>query len=86
VTLGVAGALLVTRDGVQPVPAPAVQVVDTAGAGDVFCGVLAAALHRKKQPGRGGAAGVAAASLAVTRRGTVERLFPTPSSSLTSRN
>ena len=70
VTLGAAGALLVTRDGVQPVPAPAVQVVDTAGAGDVFCGVLAAALHRKSSLADAVPLAVAAASLAVTRRGT----------------
>lgn len=76
VTLGAAGALLVTREGVQPVPAPAVQVVDTAGAGDVFCGVLAASLHQGGRLADAVPAAVAAASLAVTRRGT-SSAFPT---------
>jgi ribokinase len=70
VTLGAAGALVVTRDGVRPVPAPTVTVVDTAGAGDVFCGVLAAALARGRSLADAVPLAVTAASLAVTRRGT----------------
>jgi ribokinase len=70
VTLGAAGALVVTRDAVRPVPAPAVPVVDTAGAGDVFCGVLAAALAQGRNLVDAVPLAVAAASLAVTRRGT----------------
>jgi len=76
VTLGAAGALLVTRDGVRSMPAPAVQAVDTAGAGDVFCGVLAAALYRGGSVADAVPLAVAAASLAVTRRGT-SGAFPT---------
>jgi fructokinase len=38
VTLGAAGALVVTRDEVVEVAAPAVEVVDTIGAGDAFMG------------------------------------------------
>jgi ribokinase len=42
VTLGARGARYVGDDGDFAVPAPAVKPVDTAGAGDVFAGVLAA--------------------------------------------
>ncbi len=42
VTLGARGARYVGADGQFTVPAPAVDAVDTAGAGDVFAGVLAA--------------------------------------------
>ncbi|MBA2946889.1 carbohydrate kinase family protein [Streptomyces himalayensis] len=43
VTLGAAGSLAVTRDGIIRRPAPAVSVADTVGAGDSF---TAAMLHR----------------------------------------
>lgn len=42
VTLGARGARYSGADGEFAVPAPAVKAVDTAGAGDVFAGVLAA--------------------------------------------
>jgi ribokinase len=44
VTLGAVGAALVTSHGVEVIPAPTVRAVDTTGAGDAFCGGLAAAL------------------------------------------
>lgn len=45
-TVGSDGADVATAAGIQRVPAPAVNVVDTTGAGDTFCGALAEALDR----------------------------------------
>jgi fructokinase len=45
VTLGGEGALIVTAAGVETVPAPRVQVVDTIGAGDAFSGGFLAWWH-----------------------------------------
>ncbi|MFD7308684.1 ribokinase [Promicromonospora sp. NPDC059942] len=79
VTLGAAGSL-VARRGAEPVlvPAAEVEAVDTTGAGDTYCGVLAASLARSGLAGSGPAgsgllqaarlAG-AAGALAVTRPG-----------------
>ena len=44
VTLGAAGAMVVTRSEATHVPAPVVAPVDTTAAGDAFCGALADAL------------------------------------------
>ncbi|MCY3649915.1 MAG: ribokinase [Acidimicrobiaceae bacterium] len=44
VTLGAAGAMVVTPTDATHVPAPAVTPVDTTAAGDAFCGALADAL------------------------------------------
>ncbi|MBS0411332.1 MAG: ribokinase [Proteobacteria bacterium] len=46
VTLGKAGAMAVTSAGVQRVAGRLARVVDTTGAGDCFCGVLAARLSQ----------------------------------------
>lgn len=44
VTLGAAGARVATPDTAFAVPAPSIEPVDTVGAGDTFCGYLAAGL------------------------------------------
>jgi ribokinase len=75
VTLGRAGAVLIGRAGRRDFPAPAVTAIDTVGAGDTFCGGLAACLDRGVAIGTAIAIAVEAASLAVTRRGT-QASFP----------
>jgi ribokinase len=83
VTLGAAGASL---HGVAAgrVPAPAVQVADTTGAGDAFAAALALALAEGREPLEAAAWAAAAGAAACTREGTstampsraeVERLF-----------
>jgi fructokinase len=47
VTLGPAGALVVTAEDVVEVPAPAVEVVDTIGAGDALGGAFLASWLRR---------------------------------------
>jgi ribokinase len=76
VTLGSMGAVLVGRDREDRFPASRVAVVDTTGAGDVFCGVFAAGLALELPTGRAASWAVQAATLSVTRRGT-QRAFPT---------
>lgn len=70
VTLGREGALCVGEDGVFRSAAPSVSVVDTTGAGDVVCGILAAGLALGQAPKDALRSAVVAASLSVTRRGT----------------
>jgi ribokinase len=74
-TLGPEGARLLGGDGERSVPAPEVEAVDTTGAGDVFCGVLAAAIDARLGLEAALRWAVAAASLSVTRRGTASS-FP----------
>jgi ribokinase len=70
VTLGGRGSLVVRRD-VPPARVPAAQVtaVDTTGAGDTYCGVLAAALARGSGLADAARLAGAAGALAVTRPG-----------------
>jgi len=75
VTLGAAGALLRTETACL-VPAPDTHAVDTAGAGDVFVGVLAAAIADGETVQEACGWAVRAASLSVTRPGT-SGAFPT---------
>jgi len=67
-------------------PAPSVDVVDTTGAGDAFCGAFAADLARGVDPFLAARTGVVAGSLATTipgaypgipRRDAIERVLAT---------
>jgi ribokinase len=69
VTLGAAGAVVVADGRSERVPAPDVEVVDTTGAGDAFCGALADALARGAEVVEATRHAVRAASLSVRRRG-----------------
>jgi ribokinase len=71
VTLGERGALVVPRDD-EPawVEAPAVDAVDTTGAGDAFVGAFAVGLAGGRSPLAAVRLGCAAAADSVTRRGT----------------
>ena len=75
VTLGRDGALLRDANQSRRIEAPSVQAVDSTGAGDMFSGVIAAALDQGLAPEPACRWAVAAASLSVTRRGTL-RAFP----------
>ena len=70
ITLGAQGALLVTSSEAQRVPAQAVQVVDTTGAGDAFSGALAVALAEQRGLVEAVAFANAAAALSTTKVGT----------------
>jgi len=69
VTLGEQGAAGWSGGGRRAAPAPVVEVVDTTGAGDAFCGALAAALERGWGLGLAMQFAVAAGSLACLRPG-----------------
>ena len=73
VTLGARGCLVLERlpggTLLTAVPAVAADVVDTTGAGDTFCGVLAAALARGADLPDAARLAAAAGALAVTRHG-----------------
>jgi ribokinase len=69
VTLGAEGIILAEDDRVERVPAPIVEAVDSTGAGDVFCGVLAARLAAGDELREAVEAASTAASGSVTRRG-----------------
>ncbi len=69
VTLGAGGAILVSGGDAVVLPAPPVEVVDTTGAGDAFCGAIAEALARGVAIDEATARAVHAGSLATTRQG-----------------
>lgn len=70
VTLGGAGALAATPDGDSfAVPAPKIEPVDTVGAGDTFCGYLAAGLDAGLRLEAAMGRAVRAASLACLKPG-----------------
>jgi ribokinase len=72
VSLGPAGALLVTGRRAHPIVAPHVEVVDTVGAGDTLNGALAAGLAGGLDLPGAARRAVVAASLAVARAGARE--------------
>jgi ribokinase len=69
VTMGGSGAMVVKRSGATHVAAPSVTAVDTTGAGDAFCGALAAELARGAYLEAAVRFAVRAAAVAVTRHG-----------------
>ncbi len=68
-TLGKDGSLLIREQGTQRVDAFPVEAVDTVGAGDCFCGVLAASLAESFEVGAALRRASAAAAISATRRG-----------------
>lgn len=74
VTRGERGALLVDRDHAITIEAPAVEAVDTTGAGDAFCGALAAEMARGMDVEAACATAVRAGAHAVTRFGAQSAL------------
>ena len=78
VTLGARGALVAEDESIREIPAEPVEAVDTTGAGDVFCGVLAASMACGLGVGPAARGAVRAATLSVTRHGT-QRAFPSRS-------
>lgn len=73
-TLGATGAVIADGTGSTPVAAPRVSAVDTTGAGDTFTGYLAAGLASGLDLTAATTRAVRAASLAVTRPGTLRAI------------
>lgn len=72
VTLGPGGCLVAEggAGNIRHLPAPVVEAVDTSGAGDVFCGIVAGALDLGMAPVEAARLAVSAAAIAVGREGT----------------
>ncbi|MFI9810907.1 ribokinase [Saccharothrix variisporea] len=77
VTLGGRGAAVVTADGVVEVPSPAVDPVDTTGAGDAFSGALAHRLSSGDDLVAAARYAARVAATSVTRPGA-QPSYPTP--------
>ncbi len=74
-TLGASGSRIVSdNDAPLEVPAVRVEAVDTTGAGDTYCGVLAAALARGETWPDAAREAAAASALAVTRPGAQDAI------------
>lgn len=76
ITLGVNGAIGMDQDGIWQVKPPKVKVVDTSGAGDVFCAALAVAITKGEDYRCASNWACKAASLSVTKPGTIPS-YPT---------
>jgi sugar/nucleoside kinase (ribokinase family)/fructoselysine-6-P-deglycase FrlB-like protein len=74
VKAGADGAFLLTEDGIVHVPAGRTDVVDTTGAGDSFCGGVAAGLAHGLTPFDAVALGVATAGVAIGASGSLRLL------------
>jgi 2-dehydro-3-deoxygluconokinase len=66
---GADGAVVAAEGSVEPIPAPSIGCIDTTGAGDALTGGFVHALLAGKSPSAAARVGVAAGSLAVSRRG-----------------
>lgn len=73
-TRGADGARIVRADGVLDVPSPAVDVVDTTGAGDAFTATLAVGVAAGEPIDRAVLLATAAGALACTKMGVVPAL------------
>jgi len=73
-TQGAEGALIVTKDGTQSVPAKKVTVVDTTGAGDAFSAALSVILAEGGSLLEAVQFAVAAGGLACTHLGVIPAL------------
>ena len=71
VTRGAQGVVLCSEEGTLAVAAPRVEVLDTTGAGDVFCGTFTGGLARSLSIKAALEGAISAASLAVTRPGAL---------------
>jgi ribokinase len=74
VTVGERGAWMIDKNTATRVPAPAVKAVDTTGAGDCFCGVLAAALAEHRPIADAVQCAIAAAAESVQSIGAITAL------------
>ncbi|MGW4482576.1 ribokinase [Amycolatopsis sp. NPDC004368] len=76
VTLGSRGAVVITTEGTVSVSSPAVEAVDTTGAGDAFSGALAASLASGASLADAAHRAAAVAAFSVTRPGA-QPSYPT---------
>lgn len=74
VTLGSDGAVVAAGGEVLPVETPGVEAVDTVGAGDAFCGALAAMLAEGRDLADAARIGCVAGALATTTPGAIPSL------------
>ncbi len=77
-TLGAAGCVVWTPEGRWRVPAPAVEVVDTTGAGDTFAAAFTFGLAAGAPPTQAAARANAQAAACVRHPGPPPRRAPTP--------
>jgi ribokinase len=69
ITIGDQGAVVLSEGGTQRVVPPPIDVVDTTGAGDAFCGAFAAQIARGVSVMEAARTGVIAGALACTKMG-----------------